>query len=256
MGEDKVRETTFLLLTPTMLFLLLTGTVAELEATLFLGVAFTIGGEVVGLEGGLLLLAAVGLLMIGVVTPGGDLRPPPDLDDDDEPVGETLPEEGGDFAAAFLAVGVGFDFIAGDEVVDLFGTAGGEFGGKVLGGGGGGGLSDSGGGDVGVGGGEVGVPPPDLDLLASNCDLRAWKFLPDNVLVAGSLPPLGLDGLFWFSNMEILSLMAFLTTGEAEFILAAIFQVEGSFKGGCRISLHRGAAAAETLQLHVKIELF
>lgn len=50
--------------------------------------------------------------------------------------------------------------------------------------------------------------------------------------------------------------MAFLTTGEAEFILAAIFQVEGSFKGGCRISLHRGAAAAETLQLHVKIELF
>jgi hypothetical protein len=173
MGEDKVRETTFLLLTPTMLFLLLTGTVAELEATLFLGVAFTIGGEVVGLEGGLLLLAAVGLLMIGVVTPGGDLRPPPDLDDDDEPVGETLPEEGGDFAAAFLAVGVGFDFIAGDEVVDLFGTAGGEFGGKVLGGGGGGGLSDSGGGDVGVGGGEVGVPPPDLDLLASNCDLRA-----------------------------------------------------------------------------------
>jgi hypothetical protein len=57
--------------------------------------------------------------------------------------------------------------------------------------------------------------------------------------------------------MEILSLMAFLTTGEAEFILAAIFQVEGSFKGGCRISLHRGAAAAaETLQLHVKIELF
>jgi hypothetical protein len=171
--------------------------VGEEPTGFFLGVALTTGG--------------VALLLLF----GGDFRPVEAVDEDLDPVGDVLPEDVGDtLGLTFALLGLGLEVTE-----DLLGTAGGEEGGADLGGGGGGllGCSSSKEG----GGGEV---KPRLFCDLSNCDFKAWKFLPDKVRVAGNFAGLlvldtgllvtELEGEAPFSKMEILSLMPLLGAGE------------------------------------------
>jgi len=110
-----------------------------------------------------LLLTGVDLLS-PVLDPGGDFRPAVVVSLF-TPVGDALPDEGGETAG----------FLIGLEVTEvLLGTTGGDSGGSVLGGGGGGGEVSWG---VVCG---VRSPP-----VTSNCDLRLLTFLLDKVLLAG-----------------------------------------------------------------------
>jgi hypothetical protein len=190
-GEDVVRLTGFFTRFRGI------GVVGEEPTGFFLGVALTTGG--------------VALLLLF----GGDFRPVEAVDEDLDPVGDVLPEDVGDTLGLTFALW-GLDL---EVTEDLLGTAGGEEGGADLGGGGGGllGCSSSKEG----GGGEV---KPRLFCDLSNCDFKAWKFLPDKVRVAGYFDGLlvldtgllvtELEGEAPFSKMEILSLMPLLGAGE------------------------------------------
>ena len=184
-----------------LLLLFLMGVVTEVEVSFFLleeGVVTLFRGEV---------FVTVGFEAL----PGGDLLPVVEVEDRLDPVGDTLPDEGGLGLLLDLE-----DFM--DEVTeateDLLGGGGGDCGGKLRGGGGGGGEDDGGGGEVRLLGGVV--------TLLPNCDWRALKFLVDSVLAATCLPPWvggvllgGVAGLLFLdSKIEIRSLSAFLTAGE------------------------------------------
>jgi hypothetical protein len=185
-----------------LLLLFLMGVVTEVEVSFFLeeGVV-TFRGEV---------FVTVGFEAL----PGGDLLPVVEVEDRLDPVGDTLPDEGG--LGLLLDLEDLMDEV-NEATEDLLGGGGGDCGGKLRGGGGGGGEDDGGGGgEVRLLGGVV--------TLFPNCDWRALKFLVERVLAATCLPPWvgvvllpegGVAGLFFLdSKIEIRSLSAFLTAGE------------------------------------------
>ncbi len=174
MGEELVRAATFLTFRP----LLLMGVVGEGLDTTFFFTFLTLLTWLPAFEGVLELGVEV-RLEVEDFAEIGEILP-------EDETGDVLPDEDG--LLGFLAEET--------DVTDvLFGTSGGESGGRVLGGGG--------------GGGEVEFDTDDV----SNCDFKLWTFL----LLAKSLPGLLKlvfapdPGLCAFcSKIEIRSLMPFL----------------------------------------------